>query len=89
MTAKEFYKQLRERFSQWYFSKYIPLMIEEGITDSNWKSDLKQLKIVEELLLTIWVDTSHVDVRTKFYDALWWCKYISYNKWKKLNKKEG
>ena len=75
MTAKEFYKQLRKRFSQWYFSTYIPLMLKEGIINSNWKSDLRQLKIVEELLLTIWVDTSHVDVRTKFYDALRWRKH--------------
>ena len=82
MTAKELYKQLRKHYSQWYFSKYIPLMIEEGIIDSNWKSDLNQLKIVEELLSAIWLDTSRVDTKTKFYDALCWRKHVI-NKLKK------
>ena len=75
MTAKELYKQLRKRFSQWYFSTYIPLMLKEGIIDSNWKSDLNQLKIVEELLSAIWLDTSHLDVKTKFYNALYWRRH--------------
>ena len=71
MTAKEFYKQLRKRFSQWYFSTYIPLMLKENLIDLNWKSDLKQLKIVEELLVTIWCDTSHSNREAKFYSALY------------------
>ena len=76
MTAKELYKQLREHYSQWYFTTYIPLMLKEGIIDLNWKSDLKQLKIVEELLSAIWLDTSRVDTKTKFYDALRWRKHV-------------